>query len=331
MAVTKEAPTTGAEDVHWNLDDLYDGDPKIGVEADLMRAEERASAFEQEYHGVVAALEPEAMVAALKRLEEIHETLGRAASYAFLRFSTDVADPERGALLQKVQESATQTATHLIFFSLEWIALAQEDAQRLLTDPALASYRHYLEAARRYRPHVLTEPEERIMVEKSVTARSAWDRLFEEATTAIKVRTASGEQSLDEALTRLHSNEPEERRAVAQAVTDALRVDLRTRRYIFNTVLSDKSIDDRLRRYQNWIADRNLANEASDESVAALVDAVTSRYDIPHRYYALKKQLLGLETFHDWDRYAKLGAPEPEVSWDEAREIVLDAYGPSHR
>jgi oligoendopeptidase F len=326
MAVTKEA-RTGAEEIHWNLDDLYDGDPKIGVEAGLMRAEELAAAFEQEYHGVVEALEPKAMVKALQRLEEIHEILGRAASYAFLRFSTDVADPERGALLQKVQESATQTATHLIFFSLEWIAVPDDQAQRLLKDPALASYRHYLESARRYRPHVLTEPEERIMVEKSVTARNAWDRLFEEATTAIKVKTASGEQSLDEALTRLHSNDPEERRAVALAVTDALRVDLRTRRYIFNTVLSDKSIDDRLRSYPSWIADRNLANEASDDSVAALVEAVTSRYDIPHRYYALKKKLLGLDTFHDWDRYAKYGAAEPEVRWDDAREIVLDAYG----
>src|SRR6202011_1036708 len=102
-----------------------------------------------------------------------------------------------------------------------------------------------------------------------------------------------GEQSLDEALTRLHSNDPEERREMAQAVTDALRDDLRTRRYIFNTVLADKSIDDRLRRYPSWVADRNLANEASDESVAALIESVTTRYDIPQRYYALKKDLLG--------------------------------------
>ncbi|MGB2940089.1 MAG: M3 family oligoendopeptidase [Candidatus Dormiibacterota bacterium] len=326
MAVAKQAQT-GAEEIHWNLADLYPGDPVVGVESDLMRAEDMSRAFEEEYHGVVAALDAAGVAGALKRLEEIHEILGRAASYAFLNFSTDVADPPRGALLQKVQESATQTGTHLLFFSLEWIAVPDEQAAQVLADPALANYKHYLESARRYRPHVLSEPEERVMVEKSVTARSAWDRLFEEATTAIKVNSAAGEQSLDEALARLHSSDPEERREVAQAVTDALRVDLRTRRYIFNTVLADKSIDDRLRSYPSWVADRNLANEASDESVNALVEAVTSRYDIPQRYYALKKRLLGLDTFYDWDRYARYGAPEPDVSWDEARETVLDAYG----
>jgi oligoendopeptidase F len=326
MVQAREA-TTGAEEIHWNLADLYSGDPEIGVESDLMRAEEMAAEFEAEYHGVVAALDAEGMRAALKRLEEIHEVLGRAASFAFLGFSTDVADPSRGALLQKVQESATRTGTHLLFFSLEWIAVPDDTADALLKHAALANYRHYLASARRYRPHVLTEPEERIMVEKSVTARSAWDRLFEEATTAIKVETEDGEKSLDEALTRLHSGDPEERRSTAEAVTTALREDLRTRRYIFNTVLVDKSIDDRLRQYPSWIAERNLANEASDLSVAALVEAVTARYDIPHRYYALKKQLLGLEHFHDWDRYAPYGAAEPEVPWEEAKETVLDAYG----
>ncbi len=326
VAVAKQA-VTGAEEIRWNLGDLYAGDPAVGVESDLMRAEDMAKAFAEEYRGVVAALDPEGMAGALRRLEEIHEVLGRAASYAFLNFSTDVAEPARGALLQKVQESATQAGTHLIFFSLEWIAVSDEAAAALVEDPALANYKHYLRSARRYKPHVLTEPEERVMVEKSVTARSAWDRLFEEATTAVKVNTAAGEQSLDEALARLHSSDPAERKEVAQAVTDALRVDLRTRRYIFNTVLSDKSIDDRLRHYPSWVADRNLANEASDESVKALVEAVTSRYDIAQRYYGLKKQLLGLDPFYDWDRYARYGAPEPDVPWEEARQIVLDAYG----
>ena len=205
--------------------------------------------------------------------------------------------------------------------------MPDERAATMLGDAALDNYRHYLESARRYRPHVLTEPEEKIMVEKSVTARSAWDRLFEEATTAVKVTDGEEEISLDVALSRLHVPDQERRRQIAEAITDALRVDLRTRRYILNTVLADKAIDDRLRNFPSWISERNLANEASDESVEALVEAVTSRYDITHRYYALKKQLLGLDPFHDWDRYAPLGEPEPAVSWEEARETVLDAYG----
>jgi oligoendopeptidase F len=318
---------TGAEEIHWDLSHLYPTEPKAGVEADLSLAQELAQGFEKQYRGKVAGLDGAAMAIALRDLEAIHEALGRAASYAFLDFSTDVADPARGALLQKVQESMTQTGAQLLFFSLEWLAVPDEAAEKILQSPALENYRHYLEAARRYRPYVLSEGEEKVLTEKSVTARSAWDRLFEEVTTAVRVHHGGAVLSLDEALAKLYSGDPEERRALAQDVTDALRTGLPVRKFILNTILSDKAIDDRLRSYPHWIADRNLANEASDESVEALIKAVTSRYDITHRYYALKKKLMGLETFHDWDRYAPLKSSEPQISWEEARATVLDAYG----
>src|SRR5437879_32507 len=124
MAATKtevNPAKTGAEEIHWELTDLYPADAVVGVEADLMRAEKKAITFEESYHGKIADLDAASMAQALQELEKIHEILGRAASYAFLSFSTDVADPPRGALLQKVQESATQTGTRLLFFSLEWI------------------------------------------------------------------------------------------------------------------------------------------------------------------------------------------------------------------
>ena len=324
---TTTTTETGAEEIHWDLSHIYQGDARQGIDADLLRAQELTQGFETRYRGAVAGLDAAAMTAALRELEAIHEVLGRAAAYAFLDFSIDVADPARGALLQKVQESMTQTGARLLFFSLEWLAVADDAANRLLASPEMEGYRHYLQSARRYRPYVLSEGEERVLAEKSVTARSSWDRLFEEVTTAVRVKIGDGEVTLDEALSKLHDGDPQARRASAQAVTDALRGGLPVRKFVLNTILADKSIDDRLRSYPHWIADRNLANEASDESVQALIEAVTSRYDIPHRYFALKRKLLGLDTLYDWDRYAPLDSAEPQVSWDEAREIVLDAYG----
>ena len=325
-ATVIERPT-GAEEIHWNLEDLYTGDQAAGVELDLKRADQLAQEFATEARGKVAELDAAPMVAALRKLEEIHEIHGRASAYAFLSFCTNMADPARGALLQKVQEAITQTSTQLIFFSLEWIAVPDEAAEKLLADPVLTAYRHHLESERRYKPYVLTEPEEKIVAEKSVTARGAWDRLFDELTGAVKVQVDGTEKSLDEALAGLHSGDADVRRQLAQAVTDALRADLRTRRFVLNTVLADKAIDDRLRKFPSWVAERNLANEASDDSVRSLIESVTSRYDIPRRYYALKKKLLKLDTLYDWDRYAPYGDSEPEVTWDDARETVLEAYG----
>jgi oligoendopeptidase F len=101
---------------------------------------------------------------------------------------------------------------------------------------------------------------------------------------------------------------------------------LRTRAFIFNTLLLDKATDDRLRGYTNWLASRNLSNEASDESVQALVDAVVARYDIPHRYYALKARLLGVDKLKDYDRMAPVGEGRKISSWNEARELIVASY-----
>jgi len=187
--------------------------------------------------------------------------------------------------------------------------------------------RHYLASARRYRSHLLTEAEEKVLAEKSVTGNSAWSRLFDELTSAIVVDLPDGAVSLEQGLSRLGSPSPDERRAAAEAVTAALEPGLRTRAFVFNTLMADKATDDRLRNYDSWVASRNLSNQASDASVQALVDAVVDRYDIPQRWYRLKAQLLGVERLADFDRNASIAEVEEQFSWSQATEIVLDSYG----
>ncbi|GIV81457.1 MAG: hypothetical protein KatS3mg051_0811 [Anaerolineae bacterium] len=120
------------------------------------------------------------------------------------------------------------------------------------------------------------------------------------------------------------------RQRAAQAFTDVLRQQLPTLTYIFNTLAADKASDDRLRRFPSWIASRNLDNQVSDAVVEALIEAVTARYDIVARYYRLKRSLLGLDTLYDYDRYAPLPAAEGHYRWEQARDMVLEAYGKFH-
>jgi len=108
-------------------------------------------------------------------------------------------------------------------------------------------------------------------------------------------------------------------------VTDGLAPGIGTRAYVFNTLLQDKSVDDRMRSYPSWISSRNLANEASDTSVEALVEAVQARYDIPQRWYRLKSQILG-HRLKDYDRMASVASAESHIGWTSAKELVLDAY-----
>jgi oligoendopeptidase F len=310
----------------WDLEPLVGGEGAAGVERMLEEATGRASAFAETYAGNLVKIDAAGLEAAMRELGEIEELVGRAGSYASLRFATDTADPTRGALLQRVQEAATEIETKLLFFELEWAALDDQRAEELLRGEGLDFCRHYLRSARRYRPHLLSEPEEKILAEKSITSQSSWGRLFGELVAALRVGLDQQELTLDLALSRLQSPDRDARREAAEAVSAALQPGLRTRGFIYNTLVFDKSVEDRLRSYPHWLASRNLANEASDESVMALIEAVRGRFDIPQRWYALKARLLGIERVADYDRSAPALSEDVTFSFAEARELVLDTY-----
>src|ERR687894_383563 len=233
---THEVADPEVEGVAWDLDPLLDGagEGAAGVEALLDEAQRRADAFAAAHAGKVAELDGPGLVAAMRELAGLQELIGRAGSFAMLGFSTATGDPQRGALLQKVQERGTRIETTLLFFDLEWAGLDDGTAERLLAADGLDFCRHHLRTARRYRPHLLSEPEER--------------------TAAIEVELPDAEApvALEVALSRLFSPDRDERRTAAEAVAAALEPGLRVRGFVLNTLLAEKMVEDRLRAYPHW-------------------------------------------------------------------------------
>lgn len=323
-----DKPKTGAENVHWNLSDLYDSHDNL--REDLDRAEKEAANFAQRFRGRIARMGAGEFADALHAYERLLDTVGRAYTYAYLNWSTNTEDAARGALMQSVREAYSRINQMLLFLEVEWVHLTDDRAKELLSDQTLQDFRHYLELLRLRRRHVLTEAEEKILSEKSVTGRSAWNRYYDETLGAARYELEGQRLSQQEILSKLHEPDRDLRRRAAHAFTEGLKKDLRHLTFIANTILADKASDDRLRGYDHWLASRNLDNEVGDETVEALVDAVTSRYDVVERYYLLKRRLLGLDELHDYDRYAPIGETDRTVGWDEAREVVLEAYGGFH-
>jgi oligoendopeptidase F len=236
---------TGAEEVAWNLSDLYDGADDPRFETDIKVAEDSASAFRERYYGKVAELSASELAEAIGERERIESLLTRAAYFAHLEFATDMADPARGALVARLTEKGAALETQLLFFGLEIADLADEAAEELLASSELEKWDHWMRSLRKFRPYLLSESEEKIVTEKSVSGVSAWDRLYEELLGALRVEIDGTEVGFEEAMSKLHSYDREERRNAAEAVTRALEPGLRTRSFIFNTILLDKSIDDR--------------------------------------------------------------------------------------
>jgi oligoendopeptidase F len=323
-----EATQTRADDVRWKLDDLYESES--AMRDDLEAAQREAEQLSETYRGRVADLSAAQLAEALDELEAVQDRAGRAYTFAYLRWSTDTNDPERGALLQHVKEAYTQIEQQLIFFETEWAEAPEEHAEKLIESDELAGYEHFLEVERLKKDYLLTEPEEKILSEKNVTGRSAWNRYFDETMGAARFELNGDELTRQEILKKLYEPDRDLRRRAALAFTDGLEDHERTLTFVFNTTLADKASDDRLRGYEHWLRSRNLSNEVEDETVDALIEAVTGRYDLVARFYDLKRRLLGLDDLKDYDRYAPLSDADTRYEWDDARDIVLDAYGDFH-
>ncbi len=329
MSSATQPADAGAADVSWDLQPLVDGGGTEAVRALLTEAQTEAEAIAGEYEGTLADRSADEIVALILRLEAVTEAIARAGNYAMLQFSADTEDPASGALVAEVQERGSRLEAALVFFELEWASLCDEHAEAVIAHEGAAHLRHHLRGIRRYRDHLLSPAEEKLLAETSPTGSSAWARLHGEILSRVRV-PVPGEDGAEEPLTvilnRLSSPDREHRKAVAEAVTDALEPDLRTRAFIFNTLLQDKAISDRLRRYPHWLASRNLSNEAADASVEALITAVKERYEIGRSWYRLKAQLLGVDRLADYDRMAVVTEDDATIPWGEARDLVLDSY-----
>ena len=319
-----------AAGVRWDLSHLYAAPDDPALEADLDAVLQGAQDFASDYRGRVADLDAAGLAEAVDRLEALQEPAGRAGSYAGLLFAADTAEPSHGALLQHIQERGTEIHNVLLFFELEWVAVEEERAQALLADPALAGRRHYLGSARRYRPHVLSEPEERLLAETAVTGSNAFGRLFDQVMADARFTLGKGESRREvgeeEVLALLYDLDRDTRKAAAESLTAGLKNHARTLAFIFNTLVHDKATQDRLRDYPSPLSARNLDNEIEPASVESLLSACVARYPLVARYYRLKARLLDLPQLEDHDRYAPLPGSETRMDFAAARDLVLAAY-----
>jgi oligoendopeptidase F len=318
--------SAGAQEILWNLGDLYSGADDPQLEKDLSESRQRAENFASAYRGRIAELQAAELAKAIGEYEQILELSGKAGTFTYLSWSTNTEDPARGALLQRLQEHSSRLQQQLLFFELEWAHVDEKRAGKLMASRELARYRFWLTLTRRYRPHLRTEAEEKILAEKSVTGRSAWVRFFEEVHSGARYAFDGQELPQQSILTKLYDPDRVQRQRAAESFTAGLQNMKRVNTYVFNNLLADKASDDRLRNYPTWISARNLSNQIDDATVEALVQAVTGRYPIVARYYTLKKKLLGLDELFDYDRYAPLPSAGRRYQWQEARQMVLDAY-----
>jgi len=327
---SKNKTETGAENVAWDLSDLYKSpeDPKLLEDKkDLL---EQADKFADKYRGRISALSASEFSDALRAYESLIQRAGKIGSYSHLIWSTNTEDAKLGKLLQEANELGSELSQKLVFFDVEWMKVDDDRAEELINSKELVPWKHYLRVSRMYKDHTLSEDAEQVMSAKSVTGRSAWNRYFDETLGAARFELDGEEMTEQQVLSKLHSPDRELRKRAHESLTETFTELSRSLTFIFNTLLADKHTNDKLRGYDSWISSRNLSNQTDSETVEALITAVTGRYELVQRYYKLKKSLLGVDEMFDYDRYAPIAKNRETIKWDRAKSMVLEAYGDFH-
>lgn len=323
-----EPATALGELPHWDLGDLYAGPECAALKADLAEARDAARALNKKHCGKVATLDGAALAALVGEYEAVQEILGRLTSYAYLRYCTNMEDPEVAQFFQNLSEAASDISSDLLFLTLELSRIDDQGLKERLAAAPLAHYGPWLRDVRAFRPHQLSDDLERLLHEKQVSGRSAWMRLFDETVAALRFPLDGEELTSAEVLNLLSDADEGKRRAAAKSIGRVFGENIRTFSLITNTLAKDKETEDKWRAFERPISARNLSNQVEDEVVDALVDAVKQSYPrLSHRYYALKARWLGGDKLNYWDRNAPLLEDNDRtIPWAEAADLVLAAY-----
>lgn len=317
----------------WNLDDLYKGKDSDAFEKDQTWTKSASEQFEARWKGNLGDAThksgDDGLGAAIREYEQIEEVMGRMASYAGLLYFSNTLDTQNAKFYGDMQAHITDASAHLIFFTLELNRIDEKDiANGIENDALTAHYKSWILDLRKDKPHQLQENVEQLFHEKSITGHGAWNRLFDETMADLRFDIDGEELPLEQTLNLLQEADPAIREKAAKALVETFSKNLRIFTLITNTLTKDKEISDRWRGFEDIADSRHLANRVEREVVDALMTSVKNAYPrLSHRYYNLKAKWLGVDELNYWDRNAPLPeTPKSLVSWDDAKQIVLDAY-----
>lgn len=315
----------------WDLNDLYPGKDSAEFKAALEESKRLAAKFESDYKGKLADLTKSGgLIQAIKDSEVLGDITGRIGSFAFLQYAQRSTDPDRAKFMGDTNEALTTLSTRVLFFELELNRVddAELDAA-IARDPELARYKTWFAELRKAKPYQLDDKLEELFHDKSVTAFSAWNRLFDETMSSLEFEVDGETLNLESTLHLLSEKDEKKRESAFNALAKTFKANGRLFTHITNVLAKDKEISDRWRGYEDIADSRHMANSVEREVVDALQSAVEAAYPrLSHRYYKMKAKWFGKEKLNAWDRNAPLPTSDERIwDWDTAVTTVLDAYG----
>ena len=313
----------------WSLADLFPGHDSPEMKKAFADLDALLTDFESVRPQLSAAIPVESFLDIIRRLEVIYSLANRIGSYAGLAFSASTQDPAIMTFLGNVEQNLAVMGNRLLFFSLWWKDLPDDEAARLMS--ASGDYRYWLEEMRHFKPHTLTEPEEKIINLKNVTGSSAINNLYQTITNRYVFKlTVAGETkelTRGELMVFARSSDPALRAAAYQELYRVYGDDSSILGQMYQALVRDwknENID--LRHFASPIAARNLANDIPNDVVDTLLEVSRRNAAVFQRFFQLKARRLGMEKLRRYDIYAPVAAADKTYPFGVGARMVLDSF-----
>jgi oligoendopeptidase F len=312
----------------WDLNDLYVSIDDEQINLDLADLTTKTANFKS-YKGNVKNLDANGLYKAIIEFENIGEIEAKLISYAYLNYAENLSIENNARFYQQMMEVLSNLSTELVFFQIEINKLEQRNLNDMFSNSKnLSYYRQVIEDMRVMKSHQLTEDMEKLMIDKDISAKSAWIRLFDETIDNMTFTYNGKSYNESEMIEMMNGSDKKVRRETSKIFGETLGKNAKIFTHIMNTLVYNKSKNDEWRHFKRPISSMNLGNLIEDEVVESLRKTIKDNYvKTAHRYYKWKAKQFNEDKLHYSDRNAPLPFADDKLyKWEEAEKIVRDAY-----
>ncbi len=317
------------QQTRWSLSDLFPAPNSSELEAAFQTLDQLVAEFETYRASLREDIPVEEFLKILRQLEKIQNLGSRLYAYAGLLFSEDTQNQTAQTLTARVEQFVADLTNRTLFFNLWWKDLSDEAAARLM--PAAGDLEYWLEALRHFKPHTLSEAEEKIINIKNVTGVNALQMLYSSITNRYTFKiTVNGEEkelTRGELMVYVRGSDPDLRAAAYQELYRVYGNDGTILGQIYQALVRDwRNEQINLRKHRTPMSARNLVNDLPDAVVDTLLDVCANNVDVFQRYFRLKARWLKMDRLRRYDIYAPVAKAEKHYPFDQAALTVIDAF-----
>ncbi len=313
----------------WSLADLYPGFNTPELESAFDTIEEQVTSFEGLRANLTPDMPADHFLDVIRASEEMTRIANKLYSFAGLSFAADTQDQTALSIQSRVRQFLADMENRTLFFSLWWKDLDDENAKRLMDDSG--DYRYYLEEMRHFKPHTLSELEEKVINLKDVTGAQALITLYDSITNRyvfkLEVKGETKELTRGQLMAHVQGPDPDLRAAAYQELYRVYSEDGPILGQMYQTRARDwRNENLTLRKFSSPMAVRNLSNDIPDKAVDVLLDVARANASIFQRYFKMKAKVLGMDKLRRYDIYAPVAKAEKTFEYASAAQMVLDSF-----